>query len=112
MVCLAPTDTRICGRVYVEAVVALELRDDRVLQFGDALDRRVSRCAVPDRFDAGFGDVRGRVEVGLADAETDDVVALGLELGHATRQGDGGRGFDALDTVGEYGGHGIFSGGW
>ena len=44
--------------LVLEAVLALELRDDRVFQLGGAFDRRVARVAFADRFDAGVGDVR------------------------------------------------------
>ena len=54
----------------------------------------------------------GRVEIGLADAESDDVLALGLELGDAAREGDGRGGLDALDALGEYDGHREVFRGW
>ena len=68
-----------------DAVVALELRDDRVLELGDAVDGRVAREALADGVDAGVRDVRGRVEIRLAGAQADDVLALGLQLRGAAR---------------------------
>ena len=105
----AHRDEDLRSRVF-QRVVALEFRDDRVLQFRNAFDGRVAREAVLDRGNAGFGDVRRRIEVGFTDAQADDVVPLGLQSGHAARQGNGGGGFDALDAVGEYDGHGYFPG--
>ena len=84
--------------LVLEPVLAFELGDDRVLEIGGAFDRRVAREALADRFDAGVRDVRGRVEIGLAGAEADDVLAFRLELRDAAREGDGRGGLDALDA--------------
>ena len=43
-------------------------------------------------------DVRRRIEIRLAGAEADDVLALGLEAGGAGGDGEGRRGLDALDA--------------
>ena len=110
MVCFAPVETRICGRVYSSALSRRNLATIASLSSGMPSTARVAREPAADRRDAGVGDVRGRVEVGLADAEADDVVALGLEPGDAAGEGDGGRGLDALDALGEGDGHGGFPG--
>jgi hypothetical protein len=94
-----------------DTVVALELGDDGVLEFRDALDRGVAREPVLDRRDAGLGDVRRGVEIRLTDPQPDDVVAFGFQFGDATRQGHGRRRLDALDALGELDGHGRGSGG-
>jgi hypothetical protein len=45
--------------------------------------------AVAQRFDSGFDDMRGRFEIGLADAEIDDVAPLALQLGRPRQHGEG-----------------------
>jgi hypothetical protein len=84
-----------------DGVVALELRDDRVLELVDALDVGVAREAALDRLDAGRGDVRRRVEIGLTGAEADDILALGLQARGQRGDGEGGRGLDALGAAGD-----------
>jgi hypothetical protein len=74
-VCFAPLDTRIWLRSYVSPF---------------------SRETAPDGSDAGFGDVRGSVEVGLADRHAEHVLALGAQLRSARGHGEGRRGLDAL----------------
>ena len=49
----------------------------------------------------GLEHERGRLEVGLADAEREDVDALGTELGGARGDGDGGRGLDDVEALRE-----------
>ena len=51
--------------------------------------------------DGGVLDVVGRVEVGLAGRKADDVAALGRKLARQVRHGDGGRGFDARQRIGQ-----------
>ena len=79
MVCLAPGRNEDLRALVRQRVIALELADDRVLELGDAFHRRIAREAAADRLDAGIRDLRGRVEIRLADAEPDDVLALRLE---------------------------------
>ena len=52
----------------------------RLAQRQDAVGRRVAVMAVAQRLDGGFDDMGRRLEVGLADAEVDDVLALPLQL--------------------------------
>src|SRR6185436_13620230 len=65
--------------LVLEAVVAAELGDDRILELVRALNGRVAREPAADRSDAGILDVHRGVEIRLAGAEPDDVLALGLE---------------------------------
>src|SRR6185503_10114442 len=76
----------------VEPVLALELRDDGVLELRGAFDGRVARVTLADRFDTRIRNVRRRVEIRLAGAETDDVLAFRFELRHAPRERDSGGG--------------------
>ena len=92
----------------LESVVAAELGDDRVLELVRALDCRVARVTAADRGDAGVLDVHGRVEVRLAGAEADDVLALGLEARGAAGDGERRRRLDALDALCESDGHGEY----
>jgi hypothetical protein len=45
--------------------------------------------AVAQRLDGGLDDVLGRLEVGLADAEVDDVAPFGGESRRASEHGEG-----------------------
>ena len=65
--------------MHLHAVTALQVGGDRLAQGQDALRRRVAVVAVAQRLDGGLDDMRRRLEVGLADAEVDDVLALALE---------------------------------
>ena len=60
-------------------------------------------AAVADRLDRGFLDVVGSIEIGLAGAETDDVAAGELERARLVGHGNGGRGLDAAERIGEKG---------
>ena len=62
--------------VDLDAVAALQVLGHRLAQRQDALRRRVAVMAVAQRLDGRLDDVRRRLEVGLADAEVDDVLAL------------------------------------
>src|SRR6185437_9035597 len=84
--------------LVANAVVAFELRDDRIPQLVDALDRGVAREAALDRIDPGLRDVAWRVEVRLTGPETDDIVSFGLQAGGAGGNGERGGGLDALDA--------------
>ncbi len=54
--------------------------------------------AVAHRLFGGFENVLGRREVGLADAEIDDGMALGLQRIGAVQHGEGGLFFDGGDS--------------
>ena len=77
------------------------LRDDGVLELVDAVHIGVAGEAALDGIDAGLRDVRRRVEVRLAGAEADDVLAFRLQAGGAGGDGERGRGLDALDASGD-----------
>ncbi len=51
--------------------------------------RRVAVMPVAQRLDGGLDDMLRRLEVGLADAEIDDVLALLLQGGGACKDGKG-----------------------
>jgi hypothetical protein len=57
------------------------------------------RLALADRPDRRLFDVVGRVEVGLAGAQPDDVAASRFERTRFIRDGDGRRRLDAHDLV-------------
>src|SRR6202012_2988141 len=99
----AGTDDDLRGLV-VELVLALELARHRGLEFGNAVHGGVfRRLAVADRLDRGFLDIVGRVEIGLAGAQTDDVATGRFERARFIRNGDGGRRLDAHYLVREKG---------
>jgi hypothetical protein len=94
------------GRV-VQAVLALELVDHAFFRLGVPPTAVYLVKPGVDRGDGGILDVLRRVEIGLADAKTDDVVALGLQLRGARGDRQGGGGLDVLDATGEFQGLGL-----
>ncbi len=91
------------GGLVVEPVLPLELGGDRLAQRGNAEHRRILGLAAPDGVDGRVLDVVGRVEVGLADRQRDDVPAFGFQIARLLRD-DHGRGrLYAIEHVGEEG---------
>ena len=70
-------DDDLRGFVF-KSVVALEFFADRAAQFGQSRRGRVLRFPLLKRLDARFDDMRGRGEIGFADAEIDDALAGSL----------------------------------
>src|SRR5262249_25170343 len=93
-------------RLVVEAVLALELGADRVLERRRAVDIGVLGVARVDRALRRRLDVVGRVKVRLALRQADDVAALRRELAGLHRDADGRRGLDARQPRSENG-HGV-----
>ena len=93
-----PTDAalRITGTAMIDGKPMEHIAS--VPHLGDAFDCRVARVTLAYGFDAGIRNMRRRVEIRLAGAEADDVLALRFELRHATREGDSGGGLHALDA--------------
>ena len=89
------------GGGVVQSVLVLEFPYDGFAQGGIASHGRVARVVVVDGLDGGFLDVVGRVEVGLAHTEVDDVNALCLEFGTLLRHGQCGRWRKSVESVGE-----------
>ena len=71
----------------LEALV--QVRRHRLAQRRDADRRRIAVVAVAQRLHRRLDDEIGRAEVGLADAEIDDVAALRDELRGAREHGEG-----------------------
>ena len=73
----------------VEAVVAFQLVGDGLAQCGRARNGRIVRVVAVDGVDTGLLGRFGCVEVGFADAQADDVDALGFQftafVGHGQR---------------------------
>ena len=70
------------GRDF-DAEAAMEVGGDRLAQRRDAGRRRVAVLAVAQRLDRRLDDMGRGFEIGLADAEVDDVAPLPLQLGGA-----------------------------
>ena len=77
----------------------MNLAADCLLELGQAVDRGVFGLAAPDRRDRRLLDVVGRVEIGLAGGQADDVAAFGFERHRLVGNGNGGRGLDAIERV-------------
>jgi hypothetical protein len=93
-----------------EAIVALELGDDRVFEFRHAVGIGVAREAALDGGDSGRTDVGRRVEVGFSHRQADHVLAFALQLRGAGGHGKRGGGLDGGEAVGDEG-HGFSGGG-
>ncbi len=98
---LAAGSDRNLAWFVVKAVVALELRDDRRLEFRDAVDIGIFCLALVERALGGVLDVLRRIEVRLARGKRNDVPPLRLELTRFRRDGDGRGRLDAVQTVGD-----------
>ena len=85
----AVADDDLLGRV-LQAVFALELPRDCLAEFDESVDGRVLREALVEGALGSLLDVVGGVEVGLPEAERDDVVALGGELAREAGHGERG----------------------
>jgi hypothetical protein len=92
-------------RRIVQAVVALELGDDGALEFRRAVHGGVLGEAVADGGDGGLFDVIRGVEVRLAGAKADHVLAGGAQLLGAGGDGEGRRRLDGLHAGGKLDGH-------
>ena len=73
----------------LDAVAAKKVGGDRLAQAGDPVGRRVAVLAVAQRLDRRFDDMGRGFEIGLADAEVDDVPPLGRQLGGARQHRKG-----------------------
>jgi len=80
----------------VQAVVALELGDDGLLQRGGATHRGVLGETLVDGRDGGILDVLRCIEIRLAGSQSDDVLAFGFQFGRTGGDGEGGRRLDGL----------------
>ncbi len=90
-------------RAVLEAEVVLEALGDGLAQGQDAVALGVFREVVADGLDPGLLDVLRRGEIGLADAEVDDVDPFGLHGLGLGRDLQGGGGADALDFFRDHG---------
>ncbi len=59
------------------------------------------RPTLPKRVDTGFDDIRRCVEIGLADFQVDDILALLLERAGAVEDFKGGFSAEARHATGE-----------
>ena len=84
----ATGDENLVRGIFV-TVVAFELVDNRLLELCRAVDRCVLGLAVVNGPDGGFLDVLGRIEIGLAGAKTDDVLAGSAQFCSAGRDCEG-----------------------
>ena len=89
-------------RVF-QTVFAFKLDADRLFQLGDTIHRGIARLALINRALGGDADVFRRVKIRLARAQTNDIAALCLQLGRFGGDGDGGRGFDTGEGIGQEG---------
>ena len=76
---LAAGDNQHVFRRDLGAVAAVEIGRHRLAQHGQAERRRIAVFAVAQRFDRRFDDVIRGFEIGLADAEVEEVAPLALQ---------------------------------
>ena len=84
--------------LVLDAVIALELGDNCILEFVRAIDVRIARKPAPNGVNASIGDVYRRVEIGFACPKCDYVLTFGLKARGAGGDGKRGRWLDALDA--------------
>src|SRR6186997_787804 len=77
-------------RPAFDPVLAVEFLDDRSLQLGRSVDRRVVRLPRVHRAVRGLDDVIRRVEIGLTLRQSHDVHAGGAQLANALCRRRGG----------------------
>jgi len=94
----AAGDQHLIGLV-AQAVVALKLVDNRLLQAGRAVNGGIFGEARVDRLNGGLLDVIGSIEVGFAGSQPDDVFAQRLELFGPGGDGQSGRWLNTLNTM-------------
>ena len=87
--------------LVVQVVLALELGRDGLAQGHDAQHGRIFGLAATDGVDSGFLDVVGRIEVGLADRERDDVAPAVFQIARTLGRHHGGGRLDAGYGSGE-----------
>ena len=90
------------GGLILYAPVLLHPLADGLFQGRGAAGGGVLGLPVPDGLDAGLLDVGGGIEIRLAEAEADHVLAFGLELLEFGVDGDGRRGPDCRGQTGEF----------
>jgi hypothetical protein len=82
-------------------VTGVQIGGDGLAQGGDAVGGGIAVMAVAQRLDARLDDMFGRLEIGLADAEVDDVLALRRQRLRAREHGKGRFGAEPRQAVGE-----------
>ena len=102
---LAPAPTTTSSGAHGDAARARDVLRDCLAQLGDAGRGRVAVLAAADGGHGRVLDVHRRGEVGLADAEGDDVLAGGLQLGHFGEDDEGVFGAELVGPAAD-GGHG------
>ena len=78
------------ARLVGQAILAREFRADGFLQFRHAIGRRVFCLAIADRLDGRVLDIVGRIEIRLACAQTNHVMAFTFQLIGFRCNGNGG----------------------
>ena len=91
-----------------QSIVALELGDDGVFQFGGAIYCGIPGQALANGLDARIRNGQRGVEVRLAGPQSNDVLAFRLELGGPGGDGEGRGGFNLLNALGKCYGQGNF----
>ena len=87
--------------IDLNAVAPVKVGRDRLAQRQDTIRRGVAVVAVEERLPGRLDDMVGRREVGLADAEIDDIAALGGERLGAGENLEGALGAEARHVLGQ-----------
>ena len=74
---------------HVGAEPAVQILRHRLAQRRNPGRVGIAVLAVAQSFDGGLDDMRRRFEIGLADAEIDDVAPLALQFGRPRQHGEG-----------------------
>ena len=85
----------------VKVILTLEFGNNGVFQAGSTADRGIFGEPLVNGGDRRILDVLRRVEIRLARAEPDDILAFCLESGRARGNGERRRGLDGLNALRE-----------
>ena len=88
-------------RIDLDPVPPVQVGGHRFAQRQDTVRRGIAVMAVPQRLDRRLDDVLRCLEVGLADAEVDDALALGFERARPRQHFERGLGAEPRQVLGE-----------
>ena len=87
------------GGIDLHAMALVQIGRHRLAHLGDAVGGGIAVMAVAQRLAGGLDDMGRSLEVRLADAEIDDLLALGLQGLGAGEHFEGGLGAQAAHAA-------------
>jgi hypothetical protein len=87
------------SRSIVEAIFALELGDDRILEAGCSTDSRIFRKTAINGCNRGIFDVLRGIEIGFAGAQPDNILAFRFQTCGPGSDSQSRGGLDGLNAL-------------